>query len=296
MPGLLDPLLVAKLATMELRARRVVEGALSGRHRSLHQGPSLEFAGHRPYSPSDEWRRVDWKVFARTDRWMVREQRQETNLRAFFLLDVSGSMAFQASGRLSKLRYASILLASLGYLLARRGESVGLCLYADGVKETFPCRGGAPHLSGLLERLESLSGGGTTDLARSLEDAAPLMPRRGMAVLVSDFLSAPAAAAAAVRTLLARKHEVLAVQVLDPSETDLPQEGDVLFEDMESGRAVRAFSEDLRESYRSLMRERLAGTERAFSSLGVRYGRFLTTEPLDRALAVFLRRKDGPSS
>lgn len=323
---LLDPLLVAKLATMELRARRVVEGALAGRHRSLRHGQSLEFAGHRAYSPSDEWRHIDWKVFARTDRWVVREQQDETNLRAVTLLDTSRSMSFGAEDRLPKLRYASILVAALSYLLIHRRESAGLGLFDGALRDFFPARGGAAHLARLLDRLEGVAAGPVrpfpseheregrpdlthqrgagrptgatasadgeaTDFVRSLREAGQRLPRRSLILIVSDLWGPPEDVFAAVRVLLARKHEVAAIQVLDPAERDLPFRGDFIFQDLETGAVLKANAEEVRRDYERRVGERLDKIARVFGSLGVDHHVIWTDQPLDAGLSAFLGRR-----
>lgn len=276
---------------MEMRARRVVEGALAGRHRSLRHGQSLEFAGHRAYSPSDEWRHIDWKVFARTDRWVVREQQDETNLRAVVLLDTSRSMSFGVEGRLPKLRYASILVAALSYLLIHRRESAGLGLFDGGLRDFLPARGGAPHLARLLDRLEGVAAGETTDFTRALREAGQRLPRRSLIVIVSDFLGSPEDIFAAVRVLLARKHDVSAIQVLDPAERDLPFRGDIVFQDMETGAVLKANADEVRRDYERRMRERLDKIARVFGSLGVDHHVIWTDQPLDAGLSAFLGRR-----
>jgi uncharacterized protein (DUF58 family) len=288
--SLLDPLFLAKLPTMELRARRVVEGAAAGRHRSPRRGHSLEFAGHRPYAPSDEWRHIDWKVFARTDRWVVRERQEESNLRCTLLLDVSRSMAFGSQGRPAKLRCAAILAAALAYLLIHRRESVGLGFFGAGLSEFVPARGGAAHLARLLDLLENARAGGSTDLRRSLEEAGSRLPRRGMVVVLSDFLSAAESVLPAARALLARKHEVAALQILDPWERALP-DGNFLFQDMETGESLRADAGEVREDYGRAMADRLESLRHAFDSAGAAYHLFDTSAPLDRELALFLQRR-----
>ena len=250
---------------MELRARLVLEGAFSGRHRGVRQGPSLEFAGHRSYAPGDEWRRIDWKVFAKTDRWMVREQQEETNLRSVLLLDVSRSMAFASPKKLPKIQYAAILTAALGYLLIRQGESVGLGLFSDGLRFYFPPKGGGPCLARLLELLENVRPEGTTDPAASFQQVLQRLPRRSLVTVVSDFLGEPDGHLSAVKALLARKHEVLALQILD--------------------------AEELGPLYKDLMERRLEKFERGCVSLGVDFCRFQTHQPLDSALSLFIQKR-----
>jgi uncharacterized protein (DUF58 family) len=290
-PSLLDPLTVAKLATMELRARVIVEGALAGRHRSAHKCPSLEFAGHRAYTPGDDWRHVDWKVFARTDRWMVREQQEESSLHATILLDVSRSMAFASPRRVPKVRYASFLSAALAYLLIHRREAAGLGLIGTSLREFLPARSGAPQLAVLLEKLDSVSTAGETDPEKAVRQAAARLPRRSLVLVVSDFLAPPAASSSALNILLAQRHEVAALQVLDPLELDFTLRGDFYFEDLETGERLRASSEDIADGYRRRIAEHQERLARSFSSLGVDHFLFRTDTPLDTSLSYFLQRR-----
>jgi uncharacterized protein (DUF58 family) len=293
-PARLDPLLIARLAGMELRARYVVEGAWAGRHRSRLVGHSLEYSGHRPYSPGDERRHIDWNVFAKTDRWTVRERQAETDLRAVLLLDVSRSMSFASPGRLPKRRYAAILLAALCYLLIRRRESVGLGFFDDGLRDFTPVRGGAAHLAHLLDRLEGEPEGGRTDLARALSEAGQRLPRRSLVLVASDFLQEPEAVGSALKVLSARKHEVMTLQVLDPAERDLGAgAGDSLFEDLETGETLRTDAGGFRREYRRRMDDRLARLDHVLSSLGADAHRLDTATPLDEGLTRLLERRES---
>jgi uncharacterized protein (DUF58 family) len=286
----LDPFLLAELSSMELRARYVVEGALTGRHKSRLQSHAVEFVGHRAYTPSDDWRRIDWRVFARTDRWVVREQEAETNLRAVLLLDVSKSMSF-GKNPFPKIRYASILAASLSYLLVHQGESVGLGFFNAGLKNFIPARGGAAHLSYLSDVLDKIEPEGETDLAASLEQVGQRLPRRSLVLVLSDFLLEPEKILAAAKTLVSRRHEVALLQVLDRDEIDFNIDGEFILRDMESGSDLRVSAAEIRDDYRRLMRERLDQTRRALASQGIDYALFDTSVPLDAALSRFLQAR-----
>lgn len=264
---------------------------MAGRHRSPHAGQALEFVGHRAYTPSDEYRRIDWKVFAKTDRWVVREQQEDTHLRATLLIDTSRSMDYAGAGRLSKTRYAGILAAALSYLLTHNQEAVGLGLFNDKLEEFFPPRGGAAHLARLLEVLEEAPTGGGTNAPAVLEAAGQRLPRRGLVMLVSDFWAPLDSLLAGLRTLLARRHEVAALQVLDPDERDFSLSGDFRWEDLETGAVLRADAEEIRETYRRLMRERQEKLRRGLASLGVDFYEFDTALPLEKSLSLFLERR-----
>lgn len=282
---------------MELRARYVVEGALTGRHKSRLQGHSMEFVGHRAYTPSDDWRRIDWKVFARTDRWVVREQEAETNLRATVLLDVSNSMSYAGRGKIPKVRYASFLAAALSYILVHQGESVGLGLFGGGLKKFIPARGGVAHLTYLLEVLDKVQPEGETDLLASFEQVGQHLPRRSLVIIVSDFLFEPEKILAAVRTLSSRRHEVAVLQILDRDEIDLDIDGEFILRDMESAENIQVNPAEIRDDYRQLMADRLDHTRRILSSQGIDHAVFETAMPLDLALTRFIQiRQTGNAS
>jgi uncharacterized protein (DUF58 family) len=191
----------------------------------------------------------------------------------------------------SKLRYAAFLLAALGYLLVKGRESVGWGFFDRGLRTYVPARGGYAHLAHFLESLEKAAPGGETDVGASLEQAGQRLARRGLVIVVSDFLQATEKVVSAVRTLLSRKHEVVALQVLDPEEVRFSFAGDYLFEDLETGEVLRADAGDVRREYRRLMSERLSALEKAFHSLGVDHHRFETDHPLDQGLSHFLQRR-----
>jgi uncharacterized protein (DUF58 family) len=289
-PGL-DPVVIAKIAPLELRARRILDGALAGRHKSRRVGQALEFVGHRAYAPSDDWRRIDWKVFAKTDRWVVREQEEETALRALFLLDTSASMNFSAGGRLSKGVYGGLLLSALGYLLIHNRESVGLGFFSDKINSLWPVRGGMPQLSLLLQSLSAPAFGGQAHWRPALEEAGQRLKRRSFVCLVSDFLGDAEDILSAARLLVSKKHDVAALQVLDPVEQTLDFSGDLLFKDLETGAEVRGRAEAIAPLYQKELAAHQAKLARGFSSLGIDWQTFSTDRPLEDELSLYLRRR-----
>jgi uncharacterized protein (DUF58 family) len=286
----LDPLLVAKLATMEMRARAVAEGVLAGRHRSNKKGRSMEFSGHRPYTPTDDWRRIDWRAYARTDRWMVREEEQETNRRVLLLLDASASMGFRGGNRLQKSRYGAILSAALAYGLLRQGESVGAATFGGGLKDFVPLRAGSAQLPLILDLLDRAAPSGPTALNDALSQAAGRLGKRAWIVLVTDLWNDRADPAPALGLLRARHHDVSVLCPLDPLELDPDLEGEFLFKDVETGETLRASAEEARDRYRALAAERFARLDRALASLRIPLVRCRTDRPLDESLTAFLER------
>lgn len=288
MSSLLDPVLVSRMASMELRARAVAEGLLAGRHRSRRRGRAMEFSGHRPYTPSDDWRRIDWRAFARTDRFVVREEEQETNRRALLLLDASASMGFHGAGRISKARCGAILLAALAYGLIRQGEAVGGGVFSDKLKDCMDPRAGKARLGPILDLFDKAEVSGRTGLAAALDGAAERMGRRTWVVVASDFWSDEEGTLSALRRLRARKHEVSVLWPLDPLETGLDLEGDFLFKDVETGETLRASAGELKEKYRALSAQRFERLRAALSSLRIPAVPCPTDRPLDESLRAFL--------
>lgn len=287
--GLLAPQDLLRLGSLELVARLVVEGYLAGRHKSPGLGGSLEFAEHRPYVPGDDLRRVDWKVYGRSDRWYVRESEQETNLRATLVLDASASMGF-ASGELpSKWAYSRALAASLAWLLLAQQDAVGLATFGDGIRAFIPPRAGRAQRARLFAALEAEEAGGGTSPEGPFRELAERLPRRGLLVLVSDLLGPPDRFLPGLRYFRHRKHEVVVFQVLDPAERSLaklPPGGEIV--DAETGRVVHARPEELAEGYR----EELEALERLYRDQahdrGFDWVAVTTDEPVTAVLGRYL--------
>lgn len=243
---------VRKLASYEFAPRALVEGYLAGRHKSLVQGASTVFRDYRPYVPGDDPRLVDWRVFARTDRHYLRTYDQETNTGCNIVLDSSASMGF---GRpQSKLDYASFFAAALAYLVIRRGDRASLTTFAEGLRAHIPAGSTGLHLNHLMHALESNRPGARTNLAATLLKIAPLLPRRGVLVIISDFLDDPPAIAGALNLYIHRGFSVYMFQVLTPEEIELEPRGLTAFLDMETGKRVVAHTANIQDAYRAAMR------------------------------------------
>jgi len=236
----LDPEVVSHLGSMELIARLVVEGFIAGLHRSPFHGFSVEFSEYRPYNPGEPVGRVDWKVFAKTDRYYVKLFEEETNLRGTLLLDGSRSMDFAgAEGRVTKFRYASMLAAGLAYLLIQQQDAVGLITFDEKIREVLPPRSVRRHLYDLLSSIERNRPGGLTDVGATLHRAAEMTKRRGLVILLSDLLDEPERVLAGLKHFRHRGHEVLVFHVLDPLERDLDIRREVRLQDLETGEQLR---------------------------------------------------------
>ncbi len=225
---------ITSLQTLQLFARTVVEGFTTGQHASPHKGFSVEFRQHRPYVQGDEIRRLDWKIFGRTDRFYIREFDEETNLRATVVLDASGSMGYRGQKGILKFDYARKLAASLAYLLMSQQDAVGLITFDSKIRDVIPCRTKITHLHLMLETMVKTEPGKDTSLAPVLESLAQRLKRRGLVILISDFFDDPAALLRSIGVLRKKGHEIIALQLWDRDETDFPFGNWARFENLEN--------------------------------------------------------------
>jgi uncharacterized protein (DUF58 family) len=293
-PDLLGPQELAALGGLEFVARHVVEGFLAGLHRSPHRGFSVEFAEHRMYQPGDDLRYIDWRMYGRSDRYYIKQFEEETNLRAYVLLDVSASMAWtSAPGELPpKLWYARQLAACLSLLLIRQGDSVGMMAFDTALRAHVSPRGGRRHWHELLRTMGALEASGRTDAAPALRDLTGLLRRRGLVVLLSDLLVDPDATRLALRFLRHRGHEVLVFHLLDPGERELPGVGEARFVDPETGEELPVRAADVRREYREAVEHAVAEWRAELMPYGIEYVLLGTDEPLAGGLRAYLRKRE----
>ena len=284
----LDPAVIARLGTMELKARTVVEGFLSGLHRSPYKGFSVEFAEYRQYLPGDDLSTLDWKVYARSDRHYVKKYEEETNLECHLLLDVSASMAYRGAAAMSKLEYGSVLAAALAFLMNRQRDATGLIAFDERIAFRMPAGARPGHLHALLLALEQLKPGTKSDVGRPLHQLAEALVKRSLVVLISDLLDDPGPVIKGLRHLKFRGTDVVVFQVLDPNELTFPFKGPSRFRDLESAEEVTADPAAVRTAY---LRE-LAGLtlryDRELRGSGIDYVQLDTSQPLDFALLSYL--------
>ncbi|MBA3884749.1 MAG: DUF58 domain-containing protein [Acidobacteria bacterium] len=284
----LDPAVIARLGTMELKARTVVEGFVSGLHRSPYKGFSVEFAEYRQYMPGDDLSTLDWKVYARSDRHYVKKFEEETNLECHVLLDLSASMAYRGAAPMSKLEYGSVLAASLAFLMYRQRDATGLIAFGDRIVFRLPASARPGHLHALLLALERLEPGQRSDVGRPLNQLAEALTKRSMVVLISDMLDDPEPVVKGLKHLKFRGSDVVVFQLLDPHELTFPFRGPSKFIDVETGDQVTAEPSAIREAY---LRE-LAGLTlrygRELRGAGIDYVQLDTSQPLDFALLSYL--------
>ncbi|KPJ61184.1 MAG: hypothetical protein AMJ46_02390 [Latescibacteria bacterium DG_63] len=287
----LDPLVVSKLSNLDLRARLVVEGFIAGLHRSPYKGFSVEFAEHRQYMPGDPIRNIDWKVFARRDRFYVKEFEEETNLRAYILVDASASMGYSSGTSVTKLHYACSLAAALTYLMLRQQDSVGLLTFTSRIKKYIPPRSAKGHLNVILTELERLLPEETTNVSKSLELLAHRIRRRGLIILFSDLMDDQASVLSAVKHFRYRKHEVIVFHLLDESEMEFPFEEELAFVDMETHEEIIASSRQIGTRYKRIIKNWTAEYRRQCHEHLVEYALLSTSTPYDVALTHYLEKR-----
>lgn len=283
----IDPNVLSRISTMELRARSVVEGFVSGLHRSPYKGFSVEFMSYRPYIPGDDLMHLDWKLYARTDRYYVKEFEDETNTALRILLDVSGSMEYASDG-LTKRTYASYLAASLAYLAIRQRDAAGITFFDEKIVEHIPPRSTRGHLHAILQYLETIGPGARTEVSKPLHELAEQQRKRGFVVLISDLLDDPDAIVDGLRHFRYQNHEVMVFHVMDPRELDFDFSDLVEFEDMETGDTMLVASEAVREAYLENLERFKATLRRECGLLNIDYALLPTDQPLDFALFEYL--------
>ncbi len=287
--GFIDPKVLARIDNLELLARTVVEGFINGLHRAPYVGLSMDFAEHRGYMPGDDIRRIDWRLYARTDRYYVKQFEADSNANFSILLDVSRSMSFASQG-ISKLDYARYLAASLTYFSHKQRDRVGLVTFDDAVVTRVPSS--AKHLDVVLHTLDRIGPGRPGSLGPPLSRMVEFFRRRGILVLVSDLYDDPQAVLDAVKPLRYQGNDLIVFHVLDPAEIDFPYEEASAFQDLESGDRIPVVPEALRDQYRALVREHIATLGRLFTENRIDYALLNTGTPLDYALFHYLSRRE----
>ncbi len=289
---LVDPAFFSRLETIQLQARSIVEGFLSGLHRSPYIGFSAEFSAHREYVPGDDPKHVDWKVYARHKRLYVKQYDAETNMNVYVLLDVSGSMECANTGR-SKLFYGASLAAALAHLALKQRDAVGVTLFADAVISHVPPRAKPRQLDDLLQAIASCRVRPVSNLPRALHQAAELTNRRGLVVIISDLFDEVDAIVGGLEHLRFKNHEVLVFHVLDPWERDLPLEGNIRFHDLESGAELIAQADAIQSSYRAAVAEWCDTLDKECRNRAIDRVEMTTDDLLDKVLLDYLVKRSN---
>jgi uncharacterized protein (DUF58 family) len=291
----LDPKLLASLSAMEIRARTVVEGMVEGLHKSPFKGFNVEFSEYRQYVPGDPLRDIDWKVYARTDKFYIKEHEEETNMSGFMAIDTSASMSYQGAGSMNKLEYASTLAASLSYLMLKQQDSVGLVTFAEGLRKMIRPRTGMAHLKAICDELEKTVASEKTNIGQSLDLVGQSMKKRGIFILFSDLMDNADVIISKLRHLRSRRHEIVLFHVLDRDEISFPFDDTTMFRDLEDQSEIVTDAYSLRAEYLKRFRQ-LVGTFRsALRKSGIDYLIADTSMPLETNLRSFFTRRQATS-
>ena len=285
-----DPAMFSRIANLEMVARLVVEGMISGMHKSPHQGFSVEFAEYRQYMPGDDLRHIDWKVFGKKDRLYLRQYQEETNLKAYILLDCSGSMKFGSTG-LTKYEYGAYLSAALSYLMIRQQDAVGLVAFDNEIRKFLAPRSSPQHLKDILVTLEHLQPSERTDTSKTFHDLAERFKRRGLIIVVTDLYDDPEAVMQGLAHFRHKKHEVLLFHILDPSEIDFPYDDLIEFEDMETAARMQVQARMARKDVVEAVEKFMEDYRRRCADHNIDYVRVVTSAPVEQSLLVYLGKR-----
>jgi uncharacterized protein (DUF58 family) len=286
-----DPDAIAQISDLVLRSRRLVEGAISGQHRSPFHGFNVEFAEYREYTPGDDLRRLDWRVFARSDRHYIKQYEEESNVRVTFIVDASASMNYRGTAPLSKFDYAATLVVSLAMMLVRQQDPVGFVLFDEAATKVLPPAATQAQLMVMAELLEACRPARKTDLGGLLKSLCDRLRRRNMLVIVSDFFTDLESVYDGLNRLRFLGHEVLVMQVLDRDELELPFDGPTIFQDIEGSEELFAEPWAFRKSYQQAMTEFLTTLARECGNRGYDHVKFLTDSTLGSSLSYFLHSR-----
>ncbi len=287
----LQPEVVAQLTTMELRARLVVEGFITGLHKSPYHGFSVEFTEHRQYMPGDEIKHIDWKAYGKTDRYYIKQYEEETNLKSYILLDASASMQYASPGRLTKFEYASYVSAALAYLMVEQRDAVGLTIYDEQIRTSIPPRATQSNLRQLLSELERVAPRNKTGIGASLHQVAEQIKRRGLVIVLSDFFDNQKEVITAFKHFRHKGNEVIVMQVLDPLERSFAFGTEAIFKDVESQEELMTQPWHIQKAYRESMMEFLENYKKECRENAIDYLLLDTSTPFDRALMEYLTKR-----
>ena len=287
----IDPKTLTRISSLELVARTVVDGFIAGLHRSPHLGFSVNFAEYRSYRPGDDIRKIDWKVYGRTDRFFVKEFEGETNTSIYLVLDCSRSMDYSSGGDIRKLEYGQFLAASLGYFAFKQRDSVGFISYDNDVVDYIPARGSIGHLNTILHTIEKVHAGKRTDFVKPLIRVAERLRRRGIIVVISDLYDEPANVLNGLRHLSFRGNDVIVFQILDPAELHFNFPDAAQFIDMETGAEMHVIPDYIRQEYRKLLQRQIGQYEKECRKDRMDFALIDTSQPLDSALFSYLARR-----
>ena len=286
----LNPEIISRIKNMQLRARLIVEGFISGLHRSPYHGFSVEFSDYRHYMPGDEIRHIDWKVYGKTDRFYIKQFEEETNLKAYLLLDISGSMGY-TSHKITKLEYASYLAAALSYLMIEQRDAVGLVSFDEKIRKYLSPRSIRSYQSQILKELDLIKCAHKTDTASPFHEMAERIHRRSLIIVLSDLLDDPEKVISGLKHFRHKHHEVIVFHILDPREIDFNFRRNALFKDLETGEKITTQPWHIRIDYRKLMKNFIENYKRQCRLNRIDYVLINTTMDFDRALMEYLLKR-----
>jgi len=287
----LQPAVVAQLANMELRARLVVEGFITGLHKSPYHGFSVEFIEHRPYMPGDEIKHIDWKAYGKTDRFYIKQFEEETNLKSYLIVDVSRSMNYASKGNIKKFEYASYVAAALSFMMIEQRDAVGLKLFDEGIRVLLPPRATRSYLKEILKELESAQPANKTGTSASLNLIAEQIKRRGLVIVLSDLFDTPESVMTALKHFRHKGHDVIVMQLLDPLERSFAFDGDAIFKDLETREELMTQPWHIQKAYQQSMQEFLDFYKRQCRDNNIDYVLIDTSTPFDKALFEYLNKR-----
>src|SRR5579872_947553 len=287
----LEPGVISRLQNMELRARMVVEGFITGLHRSPYHGFSVEFAEHKQYMPGDEIRRIDWKIFGRTDRYYVKQYEEETNLKSYILLDASASMRYASEGNITKFQYASYVASALAYLMVQQRDAAGLCVFDENVRTYMPPHSTRSYLQQVLKALEETQPANTTRVKNALDLVAERLKRRGLVIVLSDLFDDPQTVLNTFKHFRHDNHEMIVFHILDPRERDFAFGADALFTDIETAEQMPTQPFHIRKAYKEAMHQLIEKYKRGCREQLIDYVMIDTSTPFDKALFEYLGKR-----
>ena len=287
----LDPSIIPKINSLELRARLVVEGFMVGLHKSPYHGFSVEFTQHRPYMQGDSLKDVDWKVYGKTEKYFIKQYEEETNLKSYILLDISRSMDFVSGESVSKLEYASTLAAALSYMMIKQQDAVGLTLYSNKIIQHLQPKAARPYLQEILKTLSSAAPSETTNTAVCLNSVAEKIKRRGLVIVISDLFDNVRSIISALKHFSYNKNEVIVFQILDPIERSFAFGRDAIFRDMETEEEMTTQPYQIQKAYKLAMEEFITSIKRECLNSNIDYNLIETTEPFDKALLSYIQKR-----
>jgi uncharacterized protein (DUF58 family) len=287
----LQPDVVARLANIEMVARLVVEGFITGLHKSPFHGFSVEFAEHRQYMPGDEIRHIDWKIYGKTDRYYIKQYEEETNLKSYIIVDSSASMGYASEGRITKLDYACYVAAALAHLMVQQRDAVGLTVYDERISTYMPPHATKSYLKEILKHLELLKPANKTSASAALHEIAERIKRRGLVIILSDFFDDPNGVMSALKHFRHKKNEVVVMQVLDPLERSFAFGQGAIFKDLETLEELTTLPWHVQAAYKTEMKKFLDHYKRECLENGIDYVLLDTSTPFDTALFEYLHKR-----